>query len=199
MHKLAWLVVVTGALAGMLGCEPPSAGTLHTSAPPPAVAAGAMGIEFAEVPVETATPPAPVAFEQTHPVAIATQSPATQITAAPEPTISSPAARVGTAVRLSAGVALPQLLPEGTQIGVSVDYRVTGRLNSSRHLLVIETSEGAIGVPVELSSQGGTLQGFCPLSVRPEHKPFRARIEELSASSQSRTPISNTLDLATSY
>jgi hypothetical protein len=101
---------------------------------------------------------------------------------------------------LSAGVALPQLLPEGTQIGVSVDYKVSGRLNgSARYALVVESSAGPIAVPVKLSPEGGTLQGFLPLSVRPEHKPFSARVEELAPGSRRSVIVSNRLDLQTSY
>jgi len=101
-------------------------------------------------------------------------------------------------IHLSAGVALPQLLPEGTQIGVSVDYKINGNLKSSRYFLVMESSAGAIAVPVQLSPIGGTLQGFFPPSVRPEHQPFRVRIDEAPATGNA-VHASNTLPLQTSY
>jgi len=69
-----------------------------------------------------------------------------------------------------AGVALPQSLPEGTQIGVSVDYKINGGLKSSRFVLVIESSAGQITVPVKLSPMGGTLAGFLP-AFRPPRAP----------------------------
>jgi len=101
-------------------------------------------------------------------------------------------------IHLSAGVAVPQLLPEGTQMGVSVDYEITGRLNSSRYVLVIESSAGQFVVPVTLAPERGTVQEFLPPSVRPEHKPFRVRIEE-RASAGNPVPASNTVPLQTSY
>jgi hypothetical protein len=207
-------LVLLASLAALVGCEPPPASRASASAPPPppsAAVPGAAGVEFAEVPASdppiaknSALPAASTAeYPVAAPGAVAAQTPNAAPNQPAEPAATSPAQSLPTRetppVHLSAGVALPQLLPEGTQIGVSVDYRVRGNLNASRHVLVIESAVETIAVPVELSSQGGTLQGFCPLSVRPEHKPFRARIEELSASSRSRQPVSNTVDLATSY
>jgi hypothetical protein len=101
-------------------------------------------------------------------------------------------------IHLSAGVALPQLLPEGTQVGVSVDYKVNRPLHSSRYVLVIESSAGQLTLPIKLSPMGGTVQDFLPLSVRPEHKPFRARIDELPPTGNS-VQASNTVPLQTSY
>jgi hypothetical protein len=192
-------MLVFVSLVSLVGCEPPKGVAAKGSAPPPPPATGA-GVEFVEIPsaaeingstAETAPDSSPVAGEPTSapPTAPEQTAPPSQEQTAPP-----------TQVQLSAGVALPQLLPEGTQLGVSVDYRVTGQLQqSSRYVLVVSSSEGEIAVEIELAPQGGTLQGFCPPSVRPEHKPFTARIEELAPGSRSRTAISNTASLATSY
>jgi len=101
-------------------------------------------------------------------------------------------------IHLSAGVALPQLLPEGTQMGVSVDYKINGPLKSSRYVLVIESSAGQLALPIKLSPLGGTLHDFLPPSIRPEHKPFRARIDEHQGTGNA-VPASNTAPLQTSY
>jgi hypothetical protein len=53
-------------------------------------------------------------------------------------------------------------------------------------------------LPVKLSPMRGTLQDFLPPSVRPEHKPFRARIEEKRSTGNS-VQSSNTVPLRTSY
>ncbi len=100
------------------------------------------------------------------------------------------------AIRLSAGVALPQTLPDGTQIGVSVDYRLTGQLKSSAsYALVVETSAGELAIPVKVSPQGGTFQGFLPISVRPEHGPFKARIDEFVSQGGKGVMVSNRAEL----
>jgi hypothetical protein len=131
----------------------------------------------------------PVASEDRQRVAPVTSRSSSTTTAEAKPSI-----------HLSAGIALPQLLPEGTHVGVSVDYKITGQLRtSSRYVLVVESSAGEITVPVQLSSVGGTIQGFCPYSVRPEHQPFRARIDEHSPSSSRGVRVSNTVALQTSY
>jgi hypothetical protein len=103
-------------------------------------------------------------------------------------------------VQLSAGVAVPQSLPGGTQIGVSVDYRVSGTLHpSARYALVIESGAGELALEIRLAAEGGTLQSFLPLAVRPEHQPFRARVEMLLPGESQPTRISNTASLQTSY
>ena len=122
-------------------------------------------------------------------------APATQSTYAP-PTQSARQPLV----HLSAGVAVPQSLPNGTQIGVSVDYKFTDQLHpSATYVLVVVSMAGEIAVPVKLSPQGGTIQGFLDLSVRPEHKPFEAFLAEALPSSRQRTKVSNIVPLQTSY
>ncbi|MEX2173665.1 MAG: hypothetical protein WD872_04835 [Pirellulaceae bacterium] len=134
--------------------------------------------------------PAPLAVEPM-PTAPQPNELPPQTSQAPAPTL---------AIHLSAGVAVPQSLPEGTQIGVSVDYEIRGELHrSSRYYLVVESSVGETRVEVTLSPTGGTIQGFCPVSVRPEHQPFHARIDEHPGGASQPVPASNRAPLKTSY
>jgi hypothetical protein len=174
------LVIVT--LFGLLpllycGCEPPVVNAPPTPPPPPVSAETGAGVSLSVESANSVSGHGSQPPEQNSPRSVQGEQPP---------------------ILLSAGVALPQLLPEGTQIGVSVDYKISGNLKSSRYFLVMESSAGAIAVPVKLSPMGGTLQGFFPPSVRPEHQPFRARIEEAPATGN---PVhaSNTVMLHTSY
>jgi len=192
------VLLLGSALVAVLlsGCEPP-AGSSTTAA---------------NVPPGPPAPPSPFADAvENQPVAPANTEP--EPTVSP-PTQAQPADRIADGitaqqpsaaadssrfVSLSAGVAVPQLLPEGTQIGVSVDYTLSGSPKSScRYLLVVESKEGDTPLPVKLDPQGGTFQGFLPPSVRPEHQPFRARIDEVDPQG-GRVRISNSAVLATSY
>jgi hypothetical protein len=178
IHSLAIATLFCLVPLLCVGCEPPSAPAVNSppAPPPPTVSA------------ETSTDATPAVDSVNRVEPFANNHGNTQ-----------PSAPSGQpSIQLSAGVALPQLLPDGTQIGVSVDYKVSGNLKSSRYVLVLESNAGAISEPVQLSSAGGTLQGFFPPSVRPEHQPFRARIDEISATGKS-VPASNTLPLRTSY
>jgi hypothetical protein len=120
-------------------------------------------------------------------------------TAAPAAAPADSPAASPARIRLSAGVALPQSLPEGTQIGVSVDYRVAGDLDSSaQYFLVVSSQAGEMSLPVQIAREGGTLQTFFPPELRPEHKPFSARLDQ-QISQGARTSVSNTEQLLTSY
>jgi hypothetical protein len=139
----------------------------------------------ASVPSEPAQQPPP-------PVDVAQQN--------TSPTPASGSLPAKPTVQLSAGVAVPQSLPGGTQIGVSVDYRVSGTLHpSARYALVVESGAGELALEVRLAAEGGTLQSFLPLAVRPEHQPFRARVEMLLPGESQPTKISNTANLQTNY
>ena len=166
------------------GCDPPPAPVANTPPappPPPPPASVSTGSEVAS-PAAGPKSPVPLADFQVTPSNDSSRS--AQLEQLP--------------IHLSVGVAVPQLLPEGTQIGVSVEYAITGRLNSSQYHLVIESSAGHCALPVNLSPMRGTLQDFLPPSVRPEHKPFKARIEEKPSKGHS-VPVSNTVALQTSY
>jgi hypothetical protein len=209
----------------LTGCEPPAASSLAAKGPPgpPAPPVPAVSIAADEVPTPVgfgaatgAGVDSPAGAETTFPTASlpgdggleAVDPGAAVPVAAPLPVDQSPPARSGVTaaergnqsfVSLSAGVAVPQLLPDGTQIGVSVDYSLRGEPKTScRYLLVVETTEGEIALPVTLDSRGGNFQGFLPPAVRPEHKPFRARIDELPPGGE-RSRVSNSAVLATSY
>lgn len=191
-------------MVAALGCDMPAADQLATPAasdttaapmPPPPPVAEAAGISVyagvepaAELPTDANSSPAEAAAE-----ASADNSPATTPAYEAAPSATEPY------IQLSAGVAVPQLLPEGTQVGVSVDYKVTRPIPSSaKHELVVDSTAGATRVPVTISPEGGTLQGFLPPDVRPEHQPFTARIEETRSSGQGRA-VSRSVPLQTSY
>ena len=195
-----WLVAIVAAL----GCEMPSADQTATPAatattaapmPPPPPVAESAGITVyagaepaAELPIEAHSPPAEAAAN-----ASADNSLASSPTQETTPTAAEPY------IQLSAGVAVPQLLPEGTQVGLSVDYRIAGPIpTSAKHELVVDSIAGATRVPVTISPEGGTLQGFLPPNVRPEHQPFTAHIEETRSSGQGRA-VSRSVPLQTSY
>lgn len=82
-------------------------------------------------------------------------------------------------VKLSAGVALPQLLPTGTAIGLSVDYEIVRPLPTSAQqvMWVIEAGGNRrVEFPVRLDQQRGNLMTFAP-ELKPEHGPFRCHFE----------------------
>lgn len=110
----------------------------------------------------------------------------------------SPADLTSPAIHLSAGVAVPQSLPTGTAMGVSVDYRARGSLSSSsRYVFVVKSAAGEAVNEVQLESSG-TLAAFF-LELKPEHRPFTVRIEEISPGSLRRVVISNEVTLKTDY
>jgi hypothetical protein len=102
------------------------------------------------------------------------------------------------AIRLSAGIAVPQSLPTGTVMAMSVDYAIAGPLNqSSRFVWVAASQEGGnVEVAVQLQ-QSGTLQAFFR-QLRPEHRPFNCYIEEVAPGGR-RTRISNVATMQTNY
>ena len=94
------------------------------------------------------------------------------------PPPAAPQRRTGPSIRLSAGVALPQSLPTGTAMGMSVEYSFTaGQPQPSlSYVWVIESAKAdPVRQPVQLS-RSGTLQSFFT-QLRPEHGPFHAHIE----------------------
>lgn len=119
--------------------------------------------------------------------------------AARSPIISgTPASSTMPAIHLSAGVAVPQSLPTGTAMGVSVDYRAQGSLSSSsRYVVVVKSAAGEAVNEVQLESSG-TFAAFF-LELKPEHRPFTVRIEEIPAGSLRRVVISNEVNLKTDY
>ncbi|HEX5035149.1 MAG TPA: hypothetical protein VFW62_11780 [bacterium] len=99
---------------------------------------------------------------------------------------------------MSAGIAVPQSLPEGTVMGLSADYEVFGSLRpSSRYVWVVKSGAGETVNAVELQ-RSGTLSAFF-LELKPQHRPFSVRIEELPSGSKRRVIISNEMTLQTNY
>lgn len=83
--------------------------------------------------------------------------------------------QTGGSARLSAGVALPQSLPDGTAMGFSVDYVLPGNLptSASRTVWLIESAKGgSVVIPVVLAAKGN-LSTFVQ-RMRPEHGPFQS-------------------------
>lgn len=114
------------------------------------------------------------------------------------PAPGSFAAGQGTAIRLSAGIAVPQSLPGGTVMGISVDYSANAALNrSSQYVWVIKSAAGEIRSEVKLDASGNLSAFFQQL--KPEHRPFSARIEEVPPGSERRIVVSNELALKTDY
>ena len=196
-----WPLVAALLLAGgFAGCEEPGGGagkggaTLERSGPPP-------------------PPPPPLAKtagEGTRPDVGGGRAPAGAPPGArPAPPVSPPVARPVTspppvspppgstagltasgppAIRLSAGVALPQTGPTGILMSFSVDYKFTaGEPNpTSPYVWVIQRAKGAparVGVRL---GQKGTL----PILIggwRPEQGPFQSHIEDASGNRLSRS------------
>ncbi len=109
------------------------------------------------------------------------QTPVEPVAPRPRPAPSTPSQPVPSqrpAIKLSAGVAVPQSLPTGTAMGVSVDYRfIAGQPGSSPYLWVIQPGKGQTAKkPVQLQPQGN-LQMFV-LQFRPENGPFHTHIED---------------------
>ena len=99
------------------------------------------------------------------------------------PTARAPQRPTGPSIHLSAGVALPQSLPTGTAMAMSVDYAfAAGQLLSPpRYVWVIEPANAdPVKQPV-LLSESGTLQAFFT-QLRPEHGPFHTHIESSDGS-----------------
>jgi len=97
--------------------------------------------------------------------------------------------------RLSAGVALPQSLPTGTAMGMSVDYVLLDTLPTSavQTVWVIESAQGASrDVPVPLNAQGNLMTFVTEM--RPEHGPFRSYLAIMLADGR-KVPISPKIDM----
>ena len=131
---------------------------------------------------ETPGPEKPAAAVEERQPATSKPPEPSRLPASPPPA-SAPQRPAGPSIRLSAGVALPQSLPTGTAMGISVDYVFTAGqpLSSQRYVWVIEPAKAdPVKQPVQLC-QSGTLQAFFT-QLRPEHGPFQAHIESSDGS-----------------
>ncbi len=104
----------------------------------------------------------------------------------PPPTETKRAAT--TAIKLSAGVALPQSLPTGTAMGMSVDYvfQAGDPLPSQAYVWVIEPGKGSQVKQAVQLKRSGTLQAFFT-QLRPEHGPFQSHIEDSNGTRLSKS------------
>lgn len=147
------------------------------STPPPTKSAAAP-----KAPVQPPAAQAQSSLPQAGPGPAATPSPAVPASSpSPSPPPASGAATPGQTlpIRLSAGTALPQTLPEGTAMGFSVDYQFAGARPepNTRYFWVIERAQGLpTKQPVQLKPQG-TLQRFIG-DFRPEQGPFQTHLED---------------------
>ncbi len=94
--------------------------------------------------------------------------------------------------QLKAGVALPQTLPDGTQIGFSVDYRFRTYTPDPQKEYVweIRQGDGTIHrIPVSIANSKGTLSQF--LAIRPEAGPFTSRICIADGEEGESTPLTD--------
>src|SRR5687767_7901480 len=93
-----------------------------------------------------------------------------------------------TPIKLSAGVALPQLGPEGTLMMFSVDYRFREGAPhpDAKYAWVIQPAKGDPLEQIVKLKRGDTLQAIVP-QWRPENGPFQSFIDEVSPDGTRRT------------
>ncbi|HUE71603.1 MAG TPA: hypothetical protein VMP01_12025 [Pirellulaceae bacterium] len=223
-NRRRWLplVCLTAASLVLPGCKPeiPTAGGLvatdrpvesaaadGVAADPGEVAAASLSWEpvpaIVPAPASDQTPPPPsipiVANPGLIPVDEASSRGSQGDASQPAGSQSPPAAVRGTAsIRLSAGVAVPQSLPMGTVMGMSVDYAIDGPLNNSSRYVWVVSSQAGENVEVAMQPKvTGTLQLFF-LKLRPENGPFNCHIDEISPGGR-RTRVSNVATMQTNY
>jgi hypothetical protein len=81
-------------------------------------------------------------------------------------------------IRLSAGVALPQTLPEGTTVMCSMDYEWTegGPQQECEYVWVVELGNGQrVAIPANVSKRRGTIQTILH-GIRPDQGPFKGAV-----------------------
>jgi len=195
------LVAALLVAGGFVGCEEPKGGTGKGGAtlqsdgapPPPPLAQPEPAGQL--TPPDVAGSPAPgvappLAPRPETPVAPPPKAAPVTTPAVPPPprTTAGSTASGSPAIRLSAGVALPQTGPTGILMSFSVDYQFTaGDPNpTSPYVWVIERAKGTPArAPVRLG-QRGTLPILIP-GWRPEQGPFQSHIEDASGNRLSRS------------
>ncbi len=93
-----------------------------------------------------------------------------------------------TPIKLSAGVALPQLGPEGTLMMFSVDYRfMEGKPDPAmKYAWVLQPGKGDPLEQEMKAKRAGTLQAIVP-QWKPDIGPFTSHIDEIAADGTRRT------------
>ena len=188
MNVLVRHLLILGMALAYAGCageyeEAARQASRQETAPEEADAEADAMAAVAEIPAVGG--PAP-AVEESRPAAGKPPEPSPPPASPPPP--RTPQRRTGPSIRLSAGVALPQSLPTGTAMGISVDYAFAAGqpLPSLSYVWVIEPAKAdPVKQPVQLS-QSGTLQAFFT-QLRPEHGPFHAHIEGSDGTRLSRS------------
>ncbi len=97
--------------------------------------------------------------------------------------------------QLSAGMALPQSLPTGTALGMSVDYVLLETLPTAavQAVWVIESAQaGNAEVPVRLAAQGNLMTFIT--NMKPEHGPFHSYLAVVFSDGH-REPISPQIEM----
>jgi hypothetical protein len=90
-------------------------------------------------------------------------------------------------IELSAGVSLPQLLPEGMAMGFSVDYAVQSNLGTATYVWVIERPQGKPEkIPIHFNGPKGNLVYFIP-GWRVTDGPFHTHMEDKNGNRLSAT------------
>lgn len=199
MNATGGLVAMDRPAEPAAPADPAARGGIDVSAPPP-MAEQLQPASPTAAPENVAPPPSIpiVANPGLIPVDEASSRGAQDGNQQPAGNPPMPASRGGSAFRLSAGVAVPQSLPMGTVMAMSVDYQIAGPLNNSSKYVWVVTSEGGGNVEVPLQPEvQGTLQAFF-LQLRPEHRPFNCHIDEVSPGGR-RTRVSNVATMQTSY
>lgn len=197
-HACWPLVAALLFAVGFAGCEEPGGGagkggaTLESSGPPPPPPLAKTAGEGTQPDVggsrEPAAAPSPGA-RPAPPVSPPADAPVTTPVVRPPPATTAGSTASGPpAIRLSAGLALPQTGPTGILMSFSVDYKFTaGEPNpTSPYVWVIQRAKGGparVGVRL---GQKGTL----PVLIggwRPEQGPFQSHIEDASGNRLSRS------------
>jgi hypothetical protein len=194
VHRCVGLMVIIGALAHG-GCDQgaPATGS-RSPAVLPAVETGP-----ATVPPAAAGQQPPKNQDQVS----APSAPPASVPAAPN-TPPSPAAQraAPTAssgrLRLSAGVALAQSLPDGTSVMISMDYEWIdgGPEAGAEYGWVVELGNGQrMSGAANVSKRRGTVQGILR-GIKPDQGPFRGAVFAKRSTGTGPEPISDFVNLA---
>ena len=197
-HACWPLVAAVLVAGGFAGCEEPGGGTgkggvtLESSGPPPPPPLAKAAGEGTQPDVGESRAPGAAPSPGTRPEAPVSQPAVAPVTtpAVPPPpsTTAGTTASQVPAIRLSAGVALPQTGPTGILMSFSVDYKFTaGEPNpTSPYVWVIQRAKGGpMRVGVRLG-QKGTLPALIG-GWRPEQGPFQSHVEDANGNRLSRS------------
>jgi hypothetical protein len=176
VHRRFILLVGSVFVLWFTGCtdnSPPSAITTANATPPPAIPTNPNVVPAVTAPSETPAPATP-------PDAAKGPDKSPAVAAPPQkPDVPAPApdTRVGR-IRLSAGVALPQSLPQGTTVMCSMDYEwVEGSPQQGcEYSWVVELGNGKpVAGPAKVNRRRGTIEIILN-GIKPDQGPFKGAI-----------------------